>query len=245
MIKKVLITLGSILVILILSAGVYFMMMKSVINKMTPLNTGMVTANIYAIQDDYVNVYLIRSDSGYILIDAGKDQDAIKAGLDELMIDASEIIAIFLTHSDADHVAAIPISPGARLYLSKHEEQMINGETSRFFIFGNNLNSKNYNLLEDSQVIQFPGLTIKAIHTPGHTPGAMCYLANEKYLFTGDILKLENGKVEEFHHFINMDTETDILSINKISQLKEVEYIFTAHYGFSEDVTNAFADWGR
>jgi len=245
MIKKVLITLGSILVILILLAGVYFMMMKSVIDKMTPVKTGLVTDNIYAIQDDYVNVYLIRSDSGYILIDGGKDQEAIKEGLDELKIDASQITAIFLTHSDADHVAAIPLSPRAGLYISKHEEQMINGKTSRFFIFGNNLESKNYNLLEDSQIVQFPGLTLKAIHTPGHTPGAMCYLANGKYLFTGDILKLNSGKVEEFHHFINMDTETDILSINKISQLQEVEYIFTAHYGFSEDFTSAFADWDR
>jgi len=105
---------------------------------------------------------------------------------------------------------------------------------------GNNLQQEAYNLLDDGQEIKYPGLTIKCILTPGHTPGSMSYLINGKYLFTGDVLKLINGKVEEFHHFINMDTENDIKSIDKLSRLTGVEYILTAHYGISSDFTGAF-----
>ena len=39
----------------------------------------------------------------------------------------------------------------------------------------------------DGQVFSIGNLKIKAIHTPGHTPGSTCFLIN-KQLFTGDTL---------------------------------------------------------
>lgn len=43
-------------------------------------------------------------------------------------------------------------------------------------------------LLNGDELIQCGSLRIKAIHTPGHTPGSTCFLINETYLFTGDTL---------------------------------------------------------
>ena len=243
--KKVLITLGAIIAALILFAAGYFIMMKSVINKMTTVETGKITGNVFAIKDSFVNAFVIGSDSGYIMIDAGNAIETINAGLAGLNIDPAKVRAIFLTHSDADHVAAIPEFPDAAVYLSRQEEQMINGETGRFFVFGNKISTKKYTLLDDGQVINLPGISIKGILSPGHTPGAMCYLVNEKYLFTGDVLSLKNGKVEEFSKFINMDTRTDRISIDKLSRLEGVAYILTAHYGISENFETSFRDWGK
>lgn len=243
--KKVLIILGAVVAILIIFAVGYFMVMKSVIKKMAPAETGKITRDVYAIKDSYVNVYVIGSDSGYIMIDAGINPDIIKAGLAELDIDPANVKAIFLTHTDADHVGAISLFPDAAVYLSRQEEQLINGKTGRFFVFGNKIDTKKYALIDDDQVIQFPGLIIKGIPTPGHTIGSMCYLVDGRYLFTGDVLKLVKGKVREFHHFINMDTETDRESIDNLSRLKNIDYIFTAHYGYSKDFNAAFKDWRR
>lgn len=243
MIKKALISLAVTLGVLVILASAYFVMMKSVLNKMTPAETGLITDNIYAIKDSYVNVFLVRSDSGFIMIDAGNDIETIKEGLATLNIAVEDISAIFLTHSDGDHVASILVFPNAKVFLSRQEEQLLTGETSRFFVFGNKIKTDTYSLIDDGQSIQFPGLTIKGILSPGHTPGSMCYLVNDRYLFTGDVLKLINGKVEEFHHFINMDTETDIKSIKKLSQLENIDYIFTAHYGVNDDFDGAFTNW--
>ena len=37
-------------------------------------------------------------------------------------------------------------------------------------------------------------LKIRLIHTPGHSPGSICILINDKYIFTGDGL-VEGNKV--------------------------------------------------
>jgi hydroxyacylglutathione hydrolase len=241
--KKVLVILGAVVAILIIFAAGYFMVMKSVLNKMTPMETGRITDNIFAIKNSYVNAFVIGSDSGYVMIDAGNDPKTIQSALSKLNIDPDKVKAIFLTHSDADHVGAITLFPGADVYLSRQEEQLINGKTGRFFVFGNNIKTDKYILMNDEQLVHYPGIDVEGILSPGHTPGSMSYLVNGKYLFTGDVLKLVKGKVEEFHHFINMDTESDRKSIDRLSHLQGVEYIFTAHYGFTSDFSAAFKDW--
>jgi len=43
--------------------------------------------------------------------------------------------------------------------------------------------------LSQGTTLRFPGLTIKVIHTPGHTPGSCCFqLIEEGIVFTGDTL---------------------------------------------------------
>jgi len=42
--------------------------------------------------------------------------------------------------------------------------------------------------LQDNDILEKFGFTIKVIHTPGHSPGSCCYLINEKHLFSGDTL---------------------------------------------------------
>lgn len=244
MMKRILIVVGILVAALILFAGGYFLVMKNEMKKMHTVETGHVTDHIYAIKDSYVNAYVIGSpDSGYIIIDAGNKSETFKAGLTSLNIDPSKVWAVFLTHTDGDHVAALPLFPHAEVYLSRQEEQMINGETSRFFVFGNKISRKDYKLLDEGQVIDFPGISVRGILAPGHTPGAMCYLVNGKYLFTGDVLSLKDGKVAEFSKYINMDNKADRKSIDRLSHLQGVEYIFTAHHGVSNDFGNAFKDW--
>jgi len=71
---------------------------------------------------------LVRGDSGYIAIDAGSDKRQAEVGLYELGILLQDIFAIFLTHGDSDHIAAISLFPNATLDLSENEVQMIDGK---------------------------------------------------------------------------------------------------------------------
>jgi hydroxyacylglutathione hydrolase len=240
MIKKILVILGVIFAVFALLIGAWFIIRQSMLSKMTPAETGLVIANVYAIKDGYVNLYLVRSDSGYIMIDGGNDAEAIEKGLAELKINPEEVITVFLTHTDSEHAGSLKLFPKANVYLSRQEEQMINGKTSRFLFFGNHIGRSDYKMLYDGQILQLAGLTIKGILTPGHTPGTMCYLVNGEYLFTGDVVRLIDGKAVEFQHFINMDTPTGIKSIEKLSLLEGVKYVFTAHHGVSSDFEKAF-----
>lgn len=244
-IKGLLAGLGIVIILIILFFGGYLIMAKSEMKLMTPTATKEIVENIFSIQDSFVNLFLIKDSDQYIAVDAGNNSESVSAELKKLNIDPDKVIAVMLTHTDGDHVSAIKLFKNARIYLSKQEEQLINGKKSRFLFFGNKIDAKNYSLIEDQQLINIGHLGIKGILTPGHTPGSMCYLINNKYLFTGDALSLKDGKIAKFNEFFNMDTKTAINSIDKIISLPGVEYMLTAHYGYTKDYKNAVKDWGK
>jgi glyoxylase-like metal-dependent hydrolase (beta-lactamase superfamily II) len=97
--------------------------------------------------------------------------------------------------------------------------------------------------VENGQVVTLSGLKVEGILTPGHTPGAMSYLINDKYLFTGDTMSLAEGKGDLFNDFFNMDSEQQRISLRRLATLSEVEYIFTAHYGVADDYGQVFGSW--
>lgn len=115
-----------------------------------------------------------------------------------MILEPDKVKAILLTHTDGDHVAGISLFKNAGIYLSRQEEQLLNGKKSRFFVFGNKIDTDKYNLVEDQQIMNIEGIKIQGFLTPGHTPGSMCYLVNDTILFTGDALKLNQGKIEKF-----------------------------------------------
>jgi glyoxylase-like metal-dependent hydrolase (beta-lactamase superfamily II) len=177
------------------------------------------------------------------MIDAGNDLEVVIQELSKLNIHKNEIIAVFLTHSDNDHVASISLFNNADIYLSKEEEQMINGSERRLLLQYNSIDRDRYNTFIDGQLFNFPDITIQCILTPGHTPGATCYLVNDQYLFTGDALSLHDGKVDEFIKLATMDLETHRNSIDKIGSIPNIKYIFTAHHGMTDDFDYAFSEW--
>lgn len=235
--------LATVFVLLGLYIGIYLVRAKSEMKKLVPVETKEVVSNIFSIKDTFVNLYLIKDSTEYIAIDAGNDLNAVSGELKKLNIDPEKIIALFLTHTDGDHVAAIKLFKNAKVYLSRPEEQLLTGKKSRFLIFGTKIDAKDYSLVDDQQIINIGKTKIKGILTPGHTVGSMCYLVNDKYLFTGDALSLKNGKIDRFIELFNTDTKMAFESMAKITGIPGVEYIFTAHHGFSNDYKNAVKDY--
>ena len=242
-IKWILIGIVSLVVVLGILMGGFYFKMKSEIKKMSVVETSQVAPNVFAIKDSFVNMFLVKDSDNYVAIDAGSDIKTIGKELETVRIDPEKIVAVVLTHTDGDHVAAIKLFKNAKVYLSRPEEQLLNGKKSRFLFFGNKIDAKAYSLIDDQQVINIGNTKIKGILTPGHTAGSMCYLVNDKYLFTGDALSLKNGKIDRFNEFFNVDTKTAIASMAKVATLPDAEYIFTAHYGFSNDYKNAVKDF--
>jgi hydroxyacylglutathione hydrolase len=243
MVKRLLIGVGILAGIIAIVVGGFMYKFNSETSKMTPVETGKISEHGYAIKDEFVNMYLIKDSLGYIAIDAGKDLKVIETELQKLKIKPEEVIAVFLTHSDMDHVAGLPLFRNAKLYMAKNEVKMLNGEKQKVPGLNNSLSRKDYILLDNNQNVVIGAHKIHCILTEGHTSGSMCYQVNEKNLFTGDILSLHDGKLGHSIKFFDLDHDMTTKSISKITNIPNVEYILTSHWGISNDYKNAVKDW--
>jgi len=239
-IKRTLLGIGILIVLVVVLFVWYGIKAKSETKMMNPSETGLMTDSIYSIKDSFVNLYLIKSGNNFVAIDAGNSVEAVIQGLNTLKFCPNNVVAILLTHTDGDHIAALKLFPKATVYISKEEEKMINGQVARFLFFGNSLNGRAYTTLEDNQEFNILNLKVKGILVPGHTVGSICYVVNDKYLFTGDALSLKNGKADRFNQFFNMDSEMAAKSMEKLTNLPNVKYIFTAHHGYTNDYNTNF-----
>ncbi len=203
---------------------------------MKPVATGVITnTEVLAVKDRMGTMYAIQSDEGYILIDAGSDVKALEKTLQQENISTEIVKSIFLTHSDADHVAAVSLFLNASVYMSEDELQMVNGEIKQGKNNSNSiLNSiglNNIMLLEDEQEVTIGEHTIKGIKAPGHTTGSMAYLVDKDYLFTGDCFRVSNNKL--LTHPFTRDEQLSEVSIRRLYDIiGSTKLTFTTHYGY-------------
>jgi glyoxylase-like metal-dependent hydrolase (beta-lactamase superfamily II) len=81
-------------------------------------------------------------------------------------------------------------------------------------------------ILEDNDVIDIGGRSIQVLHTPGHSPGHMCFYEKSRgYLFTGDLVY----KDTLLAYYPSTDPEAYLASLEKISKLP-VKRVFPAHH---------------
>ncbi len=100
---------------------------------------------------------------------------------------------ILLTHSHWDHFAdASELKEKLNIPLYVHKEDAGNLEnpgSDRLPLFFPIKAIKPNGFLEDRQTFSVGEFNIQVIHTPGHTPGGVCfYLQEQKILFSGDTL---------------------------------------------------------
>lgn len=153
------------------------------------------------------NVYLLVSDTGLTLIDAGMagDADQIAAQIQEGGYALSELATIIITHAHADHtgsVAALVRRSGAQVIAHQDEVPYIEGtenmptssvlqRTMRWLVDllpGGGKALEVTRGLEDGEMLDALG-GLLVIHTPGHTPGSICLYQEERgILLCGDLL---------------------------------------------------------
>jgi len=129
------------------------------------------------------NTYLVGTGKRPILLDTGVGLDVydplLEKGLSETK-GANELQEIVLTHVHQDHIGGVPNVKKrfGELTVSKH----IWPEKDQAYDFP-------LTYIEDGAEIETDGVTLRAIHTPGHAKDHLCYyLEEEKALFTGDLV---------------------------------------------------------
>lgn len=110
--------------------------------------------------------------------------------IEELKLD---VVSILLTHSHWDHFGDVSeLNESLHVPVYVHREDAGNLEhpgSDRLPLFFPIQGVRPTGFLEDGQTIHVGELKIEVIHTPGHTPGGVCfYLAEQHVLFSGDTL---------------------------------------------------------
>ena len=198
---------------------------------------------MYAINRKYVNFYIYKEENQTICFDTGTGCNGIKRELKKINIIPDQITHVFLTHSDKDHVDGIKLFNNAGIYMSKLELPLTEGKIKRSPFTKNIIKEKKYQTLDDGEIIKIGPIKIKAISTPGHTPGSMSYLLNDFILFVGDTIDIKKNEATTGLNFMNMNTELQKESIKKLSKLKDISIVCTGHSGTSLDFDSIMKKW--
>ncbi len=124
-----------------------------------------------------------------ILIDPGDDIHLIQ----ELIEKSDSIpVAVLNTHGHLDHIGAVlRLSENYNIpfYLHPDDESLVKEYPAHAEMFGVPCHGvpEVDKYLEDQMTLNLAGLTIKVLHTPGHSPGSSSFLI-DNHVFVGDAL---------------------------------------------------------
>lgn len=150
-----------------------------------------------------INVYTFDktrlAENTYLIVDVMTGDKAIidpsYRGEDLLALigDAASLKYFILTHGHGDHMQVLPWYQtefkDALLVVSEQEKTLIQEATSQGarFMEDNTPIGEPDIRISDGQIFKLGETALKFLHTPGHSEGSMCILA-DNYLFSGDTL---------------------------------------------------------
>ncbi len=116
------------------------------------------------------NVYILSADGDALIVDCANDAERILAEVEGLRVQA-----VVQTHGHLDHVQAL-----------KRITEVLDVPV---YAHGGDARSMPVRTedLGEGDLLEVGGVAVRVMHTPGHTPGSLCFAA-EPFLFSGDTL---------------------------------------------------------
>lgn len=175
----------------------------------------------------FENCYVISSGNECVIVDPG--QGFLKAK--EVITKRYSVKAILITHGHIDHVDGIKYF-NCPIYISKEEKNILSDSYKSLYDYFDTvypfLNMDfDFKNVEDEEEFELIGHKFKALKTPGHTNGSMCFLMDNKYLFSGDTLFCRScGRTD----FPTGDSEAMQASLNRlVNTLDENIVVYPGH----------------
>lgn len=145
----------------------------------------------YPLGELQANCYLLINDNKCIMIDPGDNADFL---LEEISRKNLILEAMLATHGHFDHImGAGAVQTGIKVPLGIHEKDNFLvkrlKETAKYYLgYEPAIIDPDTKPLKEGN-FQFSVFNFQIIHTPGHTPGSVCFLFEDQgVVFTGDTL---------------------------------------------------------
>jgi glyoxylase-like metal-dependent hydrolase (beta-lactamase superfamily II) len=123
-----------------------------------------------------------------LVIDPAANIDGIIAQADQNKVKIQYIVN---THGHVDHIAGnldMKNKTGAKIIIHESDAEMLTSTPAMILkMFGAKQSPTADRTVGDGDIISVGGISLKVLHTPGHSPGSMS-LYTEGYVFTGDTL---------------------------------------------------------
>ena len=145
------------------------------------------------------NCWVIASGKGQecIIVDPGMPD--ISAEIEQIVSEEGlKPVAALMTHGHLDHTFSItPLADGYAIPAYIHSEDrryitepagVLSAEFSHTISQMSFSEPADTRTLRDGQTLELVGISLRAIHAPGHTRGSLMFMLNEEYLLSGDVL---------------------------------------------------------
>lgn len=156
------------------------------------------------------NTYIVANNGRCVIIDPGYEPETIHRFLESNGLTAD---AIFLTHGHFDHVGGVKAlveKLGCPVYIHASELSMPEAMTAGPLYYTHTYG--------EGDRVKKAGLSFRVLHTPGHTPGSVCLIA-EDACFSGDTLFYGScGRTD----LPGGDWATIRRSLNRLAQLNDL-----------------------
>ncbi|HEV3474221.1 MAG TPA: MBL fold metallo-hydrolase [Actinomycetota bacterium] len=123
-----------------------------------------------------------------VVVDPGFEPEAIRRMVDRA---GKRLVAVLATHGHGDHIGSVPFLCGDDIPLYIHELDELALTDQRAWGAGYavdmDFRPKDVRTVTDGDILEFAGFRIEVLHTPGHTPGHVCF-ATDGFLFSGDLV---------------------------------------------------------
>jgi metallo-beta-lactamase class B len=158
-----------------------------------PVEPFCIIGNVYYVGASEVTSFLITTSKGHILIDSGYAETVpqIKQNLDKLGFKLSDVKYLLNTQAHYDHAAGLAELKRltkAKMVASVGDKRGLEEGDKNDFAWGDKYAFEPVKVdrtIADGGVVSLGGVTLKAVLTPGHTPGSTMWLLNVK----------ENGRI--------------------------------------------------
>jgi metallo-beta-lactamase class B len=147
-----------------------------------PMEPFKILGNVYYVGAQNIGSYLFTTPQGHILLDTGMPamHQAVKANIEKLGFKLSDIKIMISSHAHIDHIgghAEMKKATGAQVVALAQDAKALES--------GKDLSPVEYlpwapvkvdRVIKDGDTVSLGGVTLKAVWTPGHTPGATTWV---------------------------------------------------------------------